>query len=178
MSFLQPSLGLDDHQRPPKTAKHTDDVRRQELCRNYHLSASELKEMHQDHLGNVSIRFIEHRPKKVLKISSQRAASKTLLTSRKRKNRLQFALRYLHWSVDNRSCGLMNPPFSASPATNIGILVQKSTPEFFPKPAVSMTKRLESVFKANGHTTKCCIDHVYWFCMSYYTVLPCFMLIF
>ena len=67
--------------RPPKTSKHSDDddVRRQELCRNHHLDASELKEMHQDHLGNVSIRFIEHRPKKGLKISSQHAASKTLL---------------------------------------------------------------------------------------------------
>ena len=88
--------------RPPKTSKHPDDVRRQELRRNYHLSASELKEMHQDHLGNVSIRFIEHRRKKVLKISSQRAASKTLLTPRKRKNRFQFALRYRLWSVDDR----------------------------------------------------------------------------
>ena len=88
--------------RPPKTSKHPDDVRRQEFRRNHHLDASELKGMHRDHLGNVSIRFIEHRPKKVLKISNQRAASKTLLTPRKRKNRFQFALRYLHWSVDDR----------------------------------------------------------------------------
>ena len=141
--------------RPPKTSKHLDDVRRQELRRNYHLSSSELKEMRQDHLGNVSIRFIKHRPKKVLKISSQRAASKTFLTLRKRKNRLQFALEN-HSEVlmiGKGSCGLMNPPFSASLATNIGILVQKLTPEFFAKLAVNMTKRLESVFKANGHTT-------------------------
>ena len=149
------------------------------MRRNYHLSSSELKEMRQDHLGNVPIRFIEHLPKKVLKISSQRAASKTFLTPRKRKNHLQFALEN-HFEVlmiGKGSCGLMNPPFSASPATNIGILAQKLTPEFFAKLAVNMTKR-SVVFKANGHTTKCCIDHAYWFCMSYYTVLPCFMLIF
>ena len=88
--------------RPPKTSKHTDDVRSQELHRNHHLGASKLKEMHQDHLGNVSIRCIEQRPKKDLKISSQRAASKALLTPRKMKNRLQFALRYLYWGVDDR----------------------------------------------------------------------------
>ena len=56
--------------------------------------------------------------------------------------------------------------------------MQKWTPEFFLKLAVSMTKRHESVFKANGHTTKYCIVHVYWFCMSSYTVLPRFMLVF
>ena len=87
---------------PPKTSKYPDGVRGQELRKNYHPDASELKEMHQYHLGNVSIRFIEHRPKNVLKISSQRVASKTLLTPRKMKNRLQFALRYLHWSVHDR----------------------------------------------------------------------------
>ena len=87
--------------RPPKTSKHTDDVRRQELHRKHHLSASELRDMHRDHLGNVSIRCIKQRLKRDLMISSHRAASKTLLTPRKRKKRLQFALRYLHWSVDD-----------------------------------------------------------------------------
>ena len=75
---------------------------RTRLIRALHLDASELKEMHQDHLGNVSIRFFEHHPKKVLKIPSKLAASKTLLTPHKMKNRLQFALKYLHWSVDDR----------------------------------------------------------------------------
>ena len=84
------------------TSNLTDDERRQELRRNHHLSASELKGIHQDHLGNVSIRCMEHRPKKDLKISSRRAASKTLLTPRMRKKRLQFALRYLHGSVDDK----------------------------------------------------------------------------
>ena len=80
--------------------------------------------------------------------------------------------------IGKGSCGLMNSPFNASPATNVGHLVQKLTTEFFPKLAVSTTKRLETVFKAHGHPTKCCIDDVYWFCVSYHTVLPCFMLIF
>ena len=88
--------------RPTKTPKHTDDVRRQELLRNPYHSASIFKEMHHNHLGNVSIRCNKHRRKKDLKIPSQRAASKTLLTPCMRKKRVQFAVRYLHWSVDDR----------------------------------------------------------------------------
>ena len=104
MSFLLTSLDLDDHQRPPNTSKHTDDVQRRGLCRNHRLSASELKEMHQDllNLGNFSIRCIEHYPKKDLKIPSRCAASKTILSPRMRKKRPQFALRYLHGSVDDK----------------------------------------------------------------------------
>ena len=87
--------------RPPKTSKHTDGVRSQELHRKPNFSASELNEIHQDHAGNVSIRCIEQHLKKDLMISSHRAASKTLLIARKRKNRLQFTLRYLLESVDD-----------------------------------------------------------------------------
>ena len=87
--------------RPPKTSKHTDGVQSQELHRKHHLSASELKEMHQDHVGNVSIRCIEQRLKRDLMVPSHRAASKTLLIPRKRKKRLQFTLRYLLGSVDD-----------------------------------------------------------------------------
>ena len=87
--------------RPPKTSKHAECVRGQELRRNHHLSASELNEMHQDHVWNVSIRCIEQRLKKDLMISSHRAASKTLLIARKWKKRLQFTLRYLLGSVDD-----------------------------------------------------------------------------
>ena len=53
--------------RPPNTSKeskHTGGVRGQELHRKHHLSASELNEMHQDHVGNVSIRCIEQRLKR------------------------------------------------------------------------------------------------------------------
>ena len=87
--------------RPPKTSRHPDSVRRQELRRKHHLSASELNEMHQDHVGNISIRCIEQRLKKDLMIPSHRAASKTLLIARKRKKRFQFTLRYLLGSVDD-----------------------------------------------------------------------------
>ena len=68
--------------RPPKTSKHTDGVQGQELRRKHHLSASAFNEMHQDHVGNVSIRCIEQRLKKDLMIPSHRAASKTLLIAR------------------------------------------------------------------------------------------------
>ena len=87
--------------RPPKTSKHTDGVRGQELHRKHHLSASELNEMHQDHVGNVSIRCIEQCLKKDLMIPSHHAASKTLLIARKEKKHLQFTLRYLLGSVDD-----------------------------------------------------------------------------
>ena len=87
--------------RPPKTSKHTDGVRSQELHTKHHLSASELNVMHQDHVGNVSIRCIEQRLKKDLMIPSHRAASKTLLIACKRKKHLQFTLKYLLGSVDN-----------------------------------------------------------------------------
>ena len=50
MSLLLPRLDLDDNQRPANTSKHTVDVRRQELGRKPHLSASELKEMHRERL--------------------------------------------------------------------------------------------------------------------------------
>ena len=49
----EPEPDLDDHR--PNISKLTDDVRRQEVCRNHDISASELKEMLQDHLGNVSV---------------------------------------------------------------------------------------------------------------------------
>ena len=87
--------------RPPKTSKHTDDVQRRDLRRNPRFSASELKEMHQYLLGNFSIRCIEHRPKKDLKIPSRCAAFKTILSPRMRKKSPQFALRYLHRSLDD-----------------------------------------------------------------------------
>ena len=87
--------------RPPKTSKHTVGVRNQELHRKHHLSASELNEMHQDHVRKVSIRCIEQRLKKDLMIPSHRVASKTLLITRKRKKRFQFTLRYLLGSVDD-----------------------------------------------------------------------------
>ena len=89
-------------QKPPNTSKHTDDVQRRDLRRNPHLSASKLKEMHQDLLGNFSIRCIEHHPKKDLKIPSRCAASKTILSPRMRKKSPQFALKYLHRSVDDK----------------------------------------------------------------------------
>ena len=115
---------------PPTTSKHTADVPRQELLRNRHLSASELKEMHQDLLGNVSVRCIQYRLKaeEGPDIPSRCAASKPISLHMK-KNCLQFALRYLYCSVDDwkRSHGLIDPPFSTSPSTNKGHLSAKTS---------------------------------------------------
>ena len=64
-------------------------------------SASELKEMHPDHFGNVFVRCIQHRLQKDLNIPSRRATYKPLLTLHMGKKCLQFALKYLHGSVDD-----------------------------------------------------------------------------
>ena len=88
--------------RPLKTSKHTDDLLRQKLRKGTHLSASELKEIHLNHLGNISDRCIQHSLQKDLNIPSRRATSKALLTPHMKKKCLQFALRYLHRSVDDR----------------------------------------------------------------------------
>ena len=48
------------------------------------------------------------------------------------------------FTSDHRSCGLMNPPFSAS---RIDIWVQKLTPEYFLNLAVSMPKDFQSLIK-------------------------------
>ena len=70
MPFLLTNLDLDDHQ-------HTDDLLRRELRKNRHFSASELKEMHPDHLGNVSVRF-QHSLQKELNIPSRPAVDPNL----------------------------------------------------------------------------------------------------
>ena len=76
MPFFLPNLDLDNL---PKTTKHTDDLLRRELRNNRHFSASGLKEMHPDHLGNVSVRCIQHSLQKELNIPNRHAASKTQL---------------------------------------------------------------------------------------------------
>ena len=93
-------LDLDDNQRPPNTLMMYGDKNYTGNITLVHQN-SELKKMHQDHLGSVSTRCVDQRLKKDLMKSSHRAAFKTLLIPRKRKKRLQFALRYLHWSVDD-----------------------------------------------------------------------------
>ena len=65
--------------RPPKTTKHTDDLLWKELRKNHHLRASKLKQMHPDHLGNVSVRCIQHSLQKDLNIPSRCVASKPLV---------------------------------------------------------------------------------------------------
>ena len=85
-------------ERPLKTSKHTDDLLKPELHKNPHLSASELIEMHPDHLGNVSVRCIQHSLQKDLSIPN---VSKPLPTPHMRKKSLQFALRYLYGNIDD-----------------------------------------------------------------------------
>ena len=107
-----------------KTTKHTADLLRRELRKNPHFSATELKKMHPDHLGNVSVRFIQHSLQKDLNIPSQPAASNPLLTPHMRNRCLQFDLRYLHGSVDDwkKVMSSVESTFQASPATNKGHL--------------------------------------------------------
>ena len=108
---LPPNIVLD-------TKARSDFVIRRELRRNPHLSASELKKMHPDLLGEVSIRCIQHHLQKDLKLQSCCAAQKPLLTLRMWKQRLCLQ-RYTYtgvWMI-GKSCGPINQPFSASKVT-------------------------------------------------------------
>ena len=101
---LPPNVVLDTKARsgrPRKTSTCTDFVIRRELRMNPHVYASGLKEMHPDLLEEVSIRCIQHRLQKDLKLPSCHAAQKPRLTLRMGKQRIQHAKRYLHWSVDD-----------------------------------------------------------------------------
>ena len=116
--------------------------------------------MHPDHLGNVSVRCIQHSRQKYLNIPSRRAASKPLLTPHMRNRCLQFALRYLHGSVDDWKKVLSSALIYLSVHVQQriqGIWVQNLTPEYFLYLAVSMPQKPQSVIKSKGYTTKWCI---------------------
>jgi hypothetical protein len=87
--------------RPRKTSKGTDALLRREVRKEPCLTARQLKEIHQDLLSDVSVRCIQHRLQKDLQLPSRRAANKPLLNARMKKQRLEFAHQYKHWTCDD-----------------------------------------------------------------------------
>lgn len=65
------------------------------------ITALELKEKHPKLLQDVTVRTVQHRLQKDLKLPSRRAAKKPLLTDKMRKKRLQFCKNYRHWTSDD-----------------------------------------------------------------------------
>lgn len=86
--------------RRKKTSNTTDTLLKRELYKNPRLTASELKAMHPDLLGDVSVRTIQHRLQIDLGLPSRIAAKKPLLTEHMKKQRLAFARMYAHWTAE------------------------------------------------------------------------------
>ena len=87
--------------RKKKTHPRTDKLLEREVKKDPFVTAKELKNMHADVLGEVSVRTIQHRLQKDLKLPCRRAAQKPLLTDKMRKQRLDFCRRHEHWTSED-----------------------------------------------------------------------------
>ena len=123
MSFLLPNLDLDDHRRPPNTLMIY-------CSENYAKTITLVHQKLRRCIQIISGTSPSDVSSTACRRTCRRAASKPVLTPHMRNRCFQFALRYLHGSVDDRkrSCHLMNLPFSACPATNKGHLDAKIDP--------------------------------------------------
>ena len=86
--------------RKKKTSPHTDTNIKQELQKNPHLTALELKNLHPELLQHVKIRTVQHRLQKDLDLPSRKPAKKPLITERMKTKRLAFAKKYSHWTTE------------------------------------------------------------------------------
>ena len=84
-----------------KTHPRTDIMLAREVKKDPFVTAKELKEMHANVLRDVSVRTIQHRLQKDLKLPCRRAAPKPLLTPKMRKQRLDFCKQYEHWTSED-----------------------------------------------------------------------------
>lgn len=87
--------------RKRKTDPRTDKMLEREVKKDPFITAKELKEAHPDVLGEVSVRTIQDRLQKLLKLPCRRAALKPLLTEKMKKQRLDFCKRYQHWTSED-----------------------------------------------------------------------------
>ena len=67
---------------------------KREILKNPFMSATELKKNNPNLLHDVSIRTIQHRLQKELRLPAHRASKKPLLTMKMRGKRMQFARKY------------------------------------------------------------------------------------
>lgn len=72
-----------------------------EVKKDPFLTAKELKELHPDVLGNVSVRTVQHQLQKDLKLPCHRTPMKPLLMEKMMKQRLEFCKRYQHWTPED-----------------------------------------------------------------------------
>lgn len=83
---------------PRKTSPRTDKILAREVKQDPSITAVGLKEKHPILLQNVSVRTIQHRLQKDLKLPARRAAKKPLLTEAMKKRRLDFCQKYKDWT--------------------------------------------------------------------------------
>lgn len=89
---------------PKKTSLHTDKILKQEVMSDPFITAVELKEKHPALLKNVSVRTIQHRLQKDLKMRAGRVSGKPLL-SEELKNKLlvdDSNRKYKDWTSEQR----------------------------------------------------------------------------
>ena len=86
--------------RPRKTSPRTDQLLKREVMSNPRITALEIKEKHSELLKKVTVRTIQHRLQKDLKLPTRRATKKPLLTENMKKKRLQFCKKYQHWTSE------------------------------------------------------------------------------
>ena len=116
MPFLLPNLDLDDHRRPPNTLMIYCS---EKLRKNHHLSVSEPKEMHPDHLGNVSVRCVQHSLQKDLKIPTS-FPYRNIYNYMHRKSDKKHNTHHIHYTNTlhiTTHNGLRNPQPSTTPDT-------------------------------------------------------------
>ena len=82
-----------------KTTARTDALMRRDVMIDPSITAAALKKKHVQLLQNVSVRTIQHRLQKDLKMPCRRVAKKPLLTKAMMKKRVSFCKKYMHWTM-------------------------------------------------------------------------------
>lgn len=83
------------------TRARMDKMLEREVRKDLSFTAKEMMGMRGDVLQDVSVRIIQHRLQKDLKLPCRRAAHKSLLTDKMKKQRLGFCRKYKHWTSED-----------------------------------------------------------------------------
>ncbi|KAK4326954.1 hypothetical protein Pmani_002557 [Petrolisthes manimaculis] len=81
--------------------RKTDKMLERQVKKDPFVTAKELKEMYPDLLGEVSVRTVQIRLQKDLKLPCRRAAQKPLLTKKMKKQRVDFCKRHADWTQED-----------------------------------------------------------------------------
>ena len=95
-----PSGQNPEHKKPPgRPSKLSSSIlkfMRLEFTRSPFMTPFELKKYHPDLFSGVSVRSIQHHAMRSLNMPARKAAKKPLITTKMKKKRLAFALKYRH----------------------------------------------------------------------------------